>query len=367
MIGPVAPAQAQQCVSYFEKMLQGMERDGVPHAGTCAKRNKLMVSLTDLASQEFYAPGSPGARRDIQGKRAGTVVVDPNFASWSPPDFKAYLPPWQDGRWWKDGSKIVFNCQMPIPAGSLQQAESFLECARVYSCSAAAAMCGLELARTTNTNDCAAISRKCVAANPVPSGKVEDVAAAPPPNAPAAGSATSAPRTPPQAAPGQQAFQQMSPQCQAQLNRLLEGADKNDKEKASAAYGTLRAECDPQIRRAAEAAQVGLPERVLSSRAMEAMKKAMSGDPGRLAEAYADRGYDGGFDAGEVINFGFALLGLLGGVAGVYAAMPGGGYYAAGGGGNFSTLNPRARSTYGQGAPSGPAAPTNRSTITGIK
>jgi hypothetical protein len=68
-----------------------------------------------------------------------------------------------------------------------------------------------------------------------------------------------------------------------------------------------------------------------------------------------------------VINFGFALLGLLGGVAGVYAAIPGGGYYAAGGGGNFSTLNPRARSTYGQGGPTGPVAPTNRSTITGIK
>jgi hypothetical protein len=159
----------------------------------------------------------------------------------------------------------------------------------------------------------------------------------------------------------------MSPQCQAQLNRLLEGADKSDKEKAYAAYGALRAECDAQIRRAAEAAQVGLPERVLSSRASEAMRKAMSGDPGRLAEAYADRGYDGGYDVGEVINFGFALLGLLGGVAGVYAAIPGGGYYAAGSGGNFSTLNPRARSTYGQGGPTGPVAPTNRSTITGIK
>ena len=42
----------------------------------------------------------------------------------------------QDGRWWKDGSKIVFNCQTPIPARALQQAEFFLECARVYSCGA---------------------------------------------------------------------------------------------------------------------------------------------------------------------------------------------------------------------------------------
>ena len=157
-------------------MLKGMERDGVPHAGTCAKRNKLMVSLTEINSQQFYAPGSPGARKDIPGKRAGTVAVDPNFASWSKPDFEAYLPPWQDGRWWKDGSKIVFNCQMPIPAGALQQAESFLECARVYSCGAAAAMCGRELARTTNTSDCASISRTCLAANPVPSGTVQSVA-----------------------------------------------------------------------------------------------------------------------------------------------------------------------------------------------
>ena len=177
-------------------MLQGMEPNGVPHAGTCAKRNKLMVNLTDLVSQEFYAPGSPGARKDIPGKRAGTVAIDPNFTSWSKPDFEAYMPPWQDGRWWKDGSKIVFNCQMPIPAGSLQQAESFLECARVYSCGAAAALCGLELARTTNTSDCASISRTCLAANPVPSGTVQGVAAAPPPSVPHAGPATSAPRTP---------------------------------------------------------------------------------------------------------------------------------------------------------------------------
>jgi hypothetical protein len=92
-----AAAEAQQCVSYFEQMLQGMERDGVPHAGTCAKRNKLMVSLTDMVNQEFYAPGSPGARKDIPGKQHGRVSVDPNFKSWSKPDFEAYMPPWQDG------------------------------------------------------------------------------------------------------------------------------------------------------------------------------------------------------------------------------------------------------------------------------
>jgi len=357
-----AAAEAQQCVSYFEQMLQGMERDGVPHAGTCAKRNKLMVSLTDMVNQEFYAPGSPGARKDIPGKQHGRVSVDPNFKSWSKPDFEAYMPPWQDGRWWKDGSKIVFNCQMPIPAGALQQAESFLECARVYSCGAAAAMCGRELARTTNTNDCASISRTCLAANPVPSGTVQGVAAGPPPSVPHAGPGTSAPRTPPPPA----SLAGMSPACKAQFNAFLEAVDLNDSAKATAAYEALRANCDAAMRALSQEANVALPERQMGTLSRRYFGNCLSGvdcgtapsRPEQSARAAANA-----IDVGALMNFGFAAAGFAIGVAGFYAPSPSGSFASSG---QFTTINQRARSTYGQGGPVHVAPRTVPSDITGI-
>jgi hypothetical protein len=360
-------ADAQQCLEQFQKSAQQFHAN----LGICAKRHRLMDSVPEVVM----------LKQAIETKSAHEWTVtywkdrggaDPKFTWQSKPDYKVTLPDEADGRWKSDGKSISFNCALPLDVKA--QDESFLECARVYSCALQASSCAVTEAHRTNATDCSRVANQCLQRHRIPGMASLDggTTAAAPLAPPAAGPGTSAPRTPPaapqpQAGPGQQAFQQMSPQCQAQLNRLLEGADKSDKEKASAAYGALRAECDPQIRRAAEVAQVGLPERVLSPRASKAMEMAMSGNPGRLAEAYADRGYDGGFDPDAVISFGFALLGILGGVAGVYAAMPGGGYYAAGGGGNFTTLNPRARSTYGQGGPTGPAAPTNRSTITGIK
>jgi hypothetical protein len=380
-IGPVTSAQAQQCVGYFEKMLQGMERDGVPHAGTCAKRNKLMVSLTDLVSQEFYAPGSPGARRDIPGKRAGTVAVDPNFTSWSKPDFEAYLPPWQDGRWWKDGSKIVFNCQMPIPAGSLQQAESFLECARVYSCGAAAAMCGRELARTTNTNDCASISRTCLAANPVPSGTVQSVAAAPPPSAPHATGPASTPRTPP---PSQQA--QMSPQCMQLVQNYVQAAQANDGSRALAGYNSLKAaggcgvleKVDRPMPQEAAPAQgdarfVRRGETPLSDSTVGACDLSPAECAARVQQlrqnispqaqaAVISNAIGIGLQLGTMMGNAMALGVQAGNVGG----SVGGG--AGGGGTNMNSIGPGpVRSTYGQGGPTRPGPPASQSTITGIK
>ena len=162
-----------------------------------------------------------------------------------------------------------------------------------YSCALQASSCAVAEAHRTNATDCNRVANQCLQRHRIPGmASLDSGTMDPAPLAPREANPTpTAPRTAtPQAGSGQQAFQQMSPQCQAQLNQLLEVPDKSDKEKAFAAYGALRAECDPQIRRAAEAAQVGLPERVLSPRASKAMEKAMSGNPGRLAEAYADRG-----------------------------------------------------------------------------
>jgi hypothetical protein len=376
-VGPFASAEAQQCVGYFEKMLQGMERDGVPHAGTCAKRNKLMLSLTDMVSQEFYAPGSPGARKDIPGKRAGTVAVDPNFASWSKPDFEAYLPPWQDGRWWKDGSKIVFNCQAPIPAGALQQAESFLECARVYSCGAAAALCGLELARTTNTSDCASISRTCLAANPVPSGTVQGVAAAPPPSVPHAGPGTSAPRTPPQQA-------QMSPQCMQLVQNYVQAAQANDGSRALAGYNSLKAaggcgvleKVDRPMPQEAQPAQgdarfAKRGETPLSDSTVGACDLSPAECAARVQQLR--QGISPQAQAAVISNaIGIGLqLGTMMGNAmalGVPAGSGGGGGGAGGSGTNMNSIGPGpVRSTYGQGGPTRPGPPASQSTITGIK
>ena len=358
-------ADAQQCVSYFDQMLKGMERDGVPHMATCGKRNKLMVSLTDPYSLEFYAPGSPNAPKDIPGKRHGRVRVDPNFTSWSAPDYKAYLPPWQDGRWWKDGSRIVFDCQAPIPPGALQQAESFLECARVYSCGAAAALCGRELARTTNTTDCASISRTCLAANPVPSGTVQEAAApptAPTPSAPPRPTlGESRPLNPPPSA----SLAGMSPACKAQFNAFLEAIDLNDSAKAAATYDALRASCDAAMRALSQEANVALPERQMGRLSRGYFVPCAQGvdcgtapsTPEQSARAAANA-----IDIGALMNFGFAAAGFAIGVAGFYAPSPSGSFANSG---RFSTLNPRARSTYGQGGPTYVAPRTGPSDVTG--
>lgn len=330
-------ALAQPCVSDYERALALFKRN----AGECAKNNKLMAAMTDAAAAPPSHPGWSG-------------VDTGSFNRNSAHDFQAYAPNRPDHRWRMEAGNLVFNCTVPLSPNAMPQNEAFLECARVYVCGAAAASCGIATARQTGSRDCKDITEQCMTSHPIPQGAMGPVLAAPAPQTP---------RSPVPADPNQQVFQHMSPQCQAQLNRLLEGADKNDTEKAYSAYARLRAECDAQIRHAAEAANVGLPERILSSRAREARDKALSGDPGRLAQAYGNRGYDAQFDVGEVINFGFALLGLFGGIAGTYAAMPGGAYYSSGR--SFAAPNQPARPTYIQGGSMPQGLPANRSTISG--
>jgi hypothetical protein len=165
----------------------------------------------------------------------------------------------------------------------------------------------------------------------------------------------------------QQAVAQLSPQCRGELNSLLQGADTGDGGKASAAYGDLRAaQCDAQIRALAVAADVGLPERRMTRRSQSLVDKAMNGDEGPVPGTAAAVEQGGGsYNAGEVLEFGFALLNVLSGVAGVYAAMPGGA--AARYGSNMGSIgNRRVPSTYGQGAPTyRPAPPLHQSDITG--
>lgn len=330
-------AIAQPCVSDYERALALLKRN----AGECAKNNKLMAAMTDAAAAPPSHPGWSG-------------INTGSFNRNSAHDFQAYAPSRPDHRWRMEGGNLVFNCTVPLSPNAMPQNEAFLECARVYTCGAAAASCGIATARQTGSRDCKGITEQCVASYPIPQGTMGPALAAPEPLTPLA---------PPSVDSKQQVFHQMSPQCQALLNRLLEGADRNDTEKAYSAYGRLRAECDAQIRRAAEVANVGLPERILSARAREAMGKALSGDPGRLAEAYGNRGYDGQFDVGEVINFGFALLGLFAGMAGTYAAMPGGAYYSSGR--TYTVPNQPARPTYIQSGPMPQGLPANRSTISG--
>ena len=63
------------------------------------------------------------------------------------------------------------------------------------------------------------------------------------------------------------------------------------------------------------------------------------------------------------MNFGFAAAGFAIGVAGFYAPSPGGSFASSG---QFTTINQRARSTYGQGGPVHVAPRTVPSDITGI-
>ena len=109
-----------------------------------------------------------------------------------------------------------------------------------------------------------------------------------------------------------EAFGQMSAQCQAQLNKMLEGADTGDKEQAYSAYGSLRAECDAEIKRLSREADASLPERKLSSRARLAMDRAMGSDPSRLVEAVDQRNAEAPYDIDEVIDFATSLLNLIG-------------------------------------------------------
>ena len=138
------------------------------------------------------------------------------------------------------------------------------------------------------------------------------------------------------------AFGAVSAKCEAQLNRMLEGADNDDKEMTYSAYSALRAECDEAMRRLADEADTSLPERKLSSRARMAMDRAMMSDPNKLVELAGATSGDPSYDMGEVLEFAGALLNLIGTFQG-----------AAIGGTRFGTVAPRV----GGGGRRGPGAP----------
>lgn len=159
----------------------------------------------------------------------------------------------------------------------------------------------------------------------------------------------------------ERALAQMPADCRAELNRLLQGADTNDKEKAYSGYAALRATCDASIRQVASAADARMPERQMTNRSQRFMDRAFAGDAGAVpgVAAQVASGAGGGYDVGEVMEFGLVLLNALSGVAGVYAALPhGAGATYAGGGA-------RRIGGYGQGSPIHIAPRGSPSTITG--
>jgi hypothetical protein len=242
-------------------------------------------------------------------------------------------------------------------------------------------MCGLELARTTNTNDCASISRTCLAANPVPSGTVQGVAAAPPPaSSPASGPNRSVPRTPPQ----QQA--QMSPQCMQLVQNYVQAAQANDGSRALAGYNSLKAAggcgvLDKVDRPMPQEAPPTQGDSRFVTRGPAPLSDSMVGacdlSPAECAARVQqlEQGISAQAKAAVISNaIGIGLqLGTMMGSAmtlGVQAGSVGGsvGGGAGGGGTNMNSIGPGpVRSTYGQGAPSRPGPPASQSTITGIK
>jgi hypothetical protein len=156
------------------------------------------------------------------------------------------------------------------------------------------------------------------------------------------------------------ALASMSPQCKAQLNALLQGADQRDNAKAVAAYEALRANCDSGIRDLAQEANHDLPARKMENLSAGYFKKCLV-DPncGPAPRAKGGAPPAGSFDVGEVLDLAIAFMGIANGVIGIYAGVPGGALGSYGG---------PVRSTYGQGAPTQRPAPQQRgSTITGGK
>jgi hypothetical protein len=375
-----ANASAQQCVDRYQQMLQQFKKN----AGECAKNNKLMTGFVEQADLKFYGQGSPDGRTDVPGRIApGTVELDPNFTRNSAHDFQAVLPPYPDGRWRLAGGRIIFNCTQPLDPNPMPQNEAFLECARVYVCGAAAAQCGLNAARASASSNCNQISQACLAANPVPQGTVTYQATPANPGRPGVGQPTAPPvglqgqqPTLP-TDPRQQAFSNLSPQCQQDFATLLNASQARDSATANAAYSRLRQQCDQAMREIAAASGVALPERALSPRASGAMANAFNRDPNAVTGNIGQptegipQGGGSGVDWPALFDFGIALLGMGAQMAGGWAAMSaasGGGYYGGGRGTDYRSLAPPpVRSTYGQGAPSHVPQRNIPSDITGTK
>lgn len=353
-------AQAQQCVSDYERTLEALKKP----LGICAQHNKLMSALTDAPSTEFYGEGSPNAARP-PGQPGWLGIDTGHFTRRSDPDFKFVEPrPDPAQRWQASGNKLYFNCHVPLSSQPMPQNEAFLECARVYACARATASCGIATARRTGSRDCKGITEQCLASHPIPQGQMAAVVAEQPRSVSPGGSS---PRTPP-AAPSPTAS--LSPQCKAQLNQFLQAADQGDSAKATAAYESLRANCDGAMRQLAQAADVTLPERQMGRLSRRSFGDCLQGidcgtapsTPQQTAQAAANA-----FNIDEVMAVAFSFAGLavgIAGVSGMYMPVAGGQIMQSN---RFTTINDRARSTYGQGGPGYVAPRTVPSDITGTK
>lgn len=360
------PGEAQQCVSQF----QSNARQYYDLLGQCAKRHRLMDSDPSLVMlYETIQQTGPDQWETIYSHTRGRA--DPNFTWKSRPDYTVRLPDEPDGRWKSTGNSISFNCSLPI--NNQNQAESFLECARTYACALQAGTCAVVEAKRSGSSDCNAIANRCLQQHPVPGmaslGTSPSGQAA---LAPGAGPGTSVP-SPLQQQPGdprQQAFLKMSAQCQADFAAFLSASEAKDGAGATAAYGRLRsAQCDQAMKNLASQSGLALPERTLSPRASGALANAFNRDPnavtGNIGQPTEGVAQGGGFDWAPVLDLGIALFGMGAQIAGGWGGPSY--HYSGGRGTDYSSLNPRARSTYGQGAPRNPGPPTSQSTITGTR
>lgn len=378
----LSPANAQQCVNDYERTLQALKANA--RAGECAKHNKLMATLTDAAGLEFYAPGSPGSAR-VQGAPGWAGIDTGKFDRNSAHDFETYKPKGTDARWHFEGGKVMFNCGVPLSPRALPQNESFLECARIYVCAATTTACGIHTARATGSKDCKGITEQCMAQHPIPQGQMgPTIAVAPPSLQPPAshvprggGDGASAPLTPPPA-PQQP---QMSAQCQQLVINYVQAAQANEGARSLAGYNALKAAggCgvldkvdrpmpqqaaqggDPRFQRRGEAplsdATIGACDASPAECAARVQQLKQGTSPQAAAALFS-----------HSIGIGLQLGSMLAG--GMMMAMPQGGGAVGGGSGgtNMNSIGPGpVRSTYGQGAPSGPSTPNRASTITGIK
>lgn len=359
-------AQAQQCVAQFQQTLQKAHQN----IGICAQRHRLMEGVPSLVKlyQEMEQK-SPTEWQNTYYKERGRA--DPNYTWKSAPDYLILDTKKDDPRWTFTKTGVSFNCSAPL--GVQAQDESFLECARVYSCALQASSCAVNEAHRTNATDCGKVANQCLQKHRIPGMASLDSS---PPSAAdtvsplGSGKGTSVPRTPPPAPAPPNPTANLSPQCKAQLNQFLQAADQGDSAKATAAYEALRANCDSAMRQLAQAADVTLPERQMGRLSKGSFGRCLSGvdcgtapsSPEQMAAAAANA-----FNVDEVMAAAFSFAGLavgIAGVSGMYMPMAGGQIMQSN---RFSTINQRARSTYGQGGPTHVAPRTVPSDITGIK
>jgi hypothetical protein len=147
-------------------------------------------------------------------------------------------------------------------------------------------------------------------------------------------------------------------ECRKDFSRLLAGGKRRDGAAATSAYAALHENdvCNPYLSLLARGASARLPERIMSDRSRRALQRAMSGDPNQLADSVGDRDYDAAYNAGEVLDFGLALLGAYSGAMGTRGL-------AASVRSPAASVRPASR---GIATTFRPAPPSSQSTITGI-